>query len=139
MERIATHSGIVVAADHGTVTVRMRVQSACSSCEAHAHCGFAESKDKTVEVQTSDWRSYAPGDPVVVAVNTELGLRAVLLAYLLPAAVLLAVFVFLTCAGLSEVVVALLSLASVALYGFILYLSRTRLQRRFSFSLSRPE
>lgn len=135
MEKIATHPGIVTAVTHRHVTVQMKVVSACASCEAHGRCGFAEKKDKIVEVDTPDWQQYQPGDSVTVVINSGRGLQAVLIAYVMPAIVLLGAFALFCCLRLSEPLVALLTLAVVGLYALFLYLIRHRLQRRFTFQL----
>lgn len=137
MEKIVRHSGVVSAVEPRIVHVQMRVVSACASCEAHSKCGFAEAKDKIVDVETSDWKSYQVGDPCTVTIRTGNGVKAVLIAYVLPAAVLLAAFIAFSLFIPSEGVVALLSLAVVCLYGLVLYLFRSRLQRQFSFSISK--
>lgn len=135
MEKIIRHSGTIIAITPGQVTVRMQVLSACASCESHAHCGFAEKKDKEVTVATSRWRDYAVGDSVQVVIEGRNGLRAVAIAYVLPACLLLAFFALFCCLHLPEALVALLTLATVALYVLLLYLFRHRLQQRFTFRL----
>ena len=132
MAKIATHDAIVTSVTPGRITAQMHVSSACASCEAHAKCGFADSKEKLVEVETPHWQQYHEGDSIVVEIKSGLGLLAVLIAYILPAVVLLAVFAVLTLAHLPEVWVALLTLVAVALYGVVLYLFRNRLQRKFA-------
>lgn len=139
MEKIATHSGIVTAVTPKHVTVQMQVISACASCESHGRCGFAEKKDKSVEVDTPDWRSYLPGDRVTVVIHSGRGLQAVLIAYVMPAVVLLAAFALFCSLHLSEPLVALLTLLVVAAYGMILYAVRHRLQRKFTFQLNKIE
>ncbi len=136
MEKLATHDGIVTQVSPGALKVQMHVVSACSSCEAHAHCGFAESRDKIVDIQTPDWQQYHVGDEVKVIIRAGRGLLAVLVAYVFPALLLLAVFIALTLAHLPEVWVAIVTLLAVALYGGVLYLCRRRLQRRFTMSVA---
>ena len=135
MDRIATHSGTVTEVREGSVTVRMQVGSACASCEAHAKCGFAESKDKEVVIDTPDWQEYHTGDPATVIIDTSQGLHAVLIAYLIPAILFLAVFTVLCCLRVGEGVTALVTLAAVVLYGCLLYRHRRHLQRHFTFRL----
>lgn len=135
MEKIATHPGTVTAVTDHHVTVQMQVLSACASCEAHARCGFAEKKDKVVEIDTPDWQRYQPGDRVTVVIQSGRGLQAVLIAYVLPAVVLLAAVVLCSALGLSEPLAALLTLLAVGCYGAFLYAIRRRLQRRFTFQL----
>ena len=134
--RIATHDGVVVAARQGAVTVKIEAVSACASCQAHAHCGFAESKEKTFDVPCPDWQTYAPGEAVTVAVDESRGLLAVWIAYLLPALILIALAVSLSALGLPEGVAALASLAGLGIYILVLYLRRQKVERRFTLTLS---
>ena len=139
MAQIATHDGIVIASGGGIVKVQMHVLSACSSCEAHEKCAFVDNAEKIVEVPTSDWQKYAAGDKVVVSVNETLGLLAVLLAYLLPAVLLIAAIVVTSIVTGNEGIAALVTLIITALYFFILYRFRNRLQRKFSFGIMSAE
>ena len=132
-----SHDGIVSAVRQGLVTVTVTVNSACHQCHAHGSCGFAESKDKTLEIATPEWERYHVGDAVVVTVNESLGLGAALLAYLLPAALLLAVLMPLLHL-MSEPLAVLLTLAALALYYMVLYLCRNKLQKKFTIGLSHP-
>lgn len=136
MQEIARHTGKVVSISDGSVRVLITTLSACGSCEAHAHCGFSESRDKEIIVDTPDWQHYQPGQQVTVTVNERLGLAAVWWAYLFPAALLLAVVIALLCAADSEPLAVVIGLAAVAAYYIVLYLFRHRLQRRFSFGIS---
>lgn len=134
MEKIATHNGVVTSSADGCVKVMMEVHSACSSCQAHAHCGFSESAHKEVSIDTSDWRNYTEGDSVEVIISEGRGMAAVWWAYLLPAILLIACFATLYSIG-NELVAALGTLGFVAVYYGVLWMFRQRLQRRFSFRL----
>ena len=136
MEKVAQHDGIVTEVLQGTVRVQIHAVSACASCEAHSKCGFADSKDKTMDIDTPLWQQYHEGDPVTVTIAANRGLQAVAIAYLLPSLLLLAIFVTLTTLHLSEGWVALITLLGVALYASILYLCRHRLQRKFTMTIT---
>ena len=137
METVATHAGTVVEVAENQVKVQMQVLSACASCEAHARCTFAEKKDKMVDIATPDWRQYAPGDRVTVIINSGLGLLAVLIAYVLPALLILAIFAVIYALHLPELWIALITILATGLYGVVLYLCRNRLQQRFTFRLKK--
>ena len=139
METVATHPGTVISSDNKQVKVKMEVISACASCEAHARCTFSEKKDKVVDIDTPDGEQYAPGDRVTVIINSGHGLLAVLIAYVLPALLILAVFALLYALHLPELWIALATLLSVGLYALALYFFRNRLQRKFTFRLSKSK
>ena len=137
MSSIATHDGTVKEISSGTVKVEMHVVSACSSCKAHEKCAFVDKADKIVEVETSDWQQYSVGDSVIVSVNESLGLLAVLLAYILPAVVIIGSIALLQITSASEVLTATITLIVTALYFLLLYHLRDKLQRRFSFGITK--
>ena len=137
MNQIATHDGKVIATANGMVRVEMHVVSACSSCKAHEKCSFVDKADKIVEVETPEWRNYHEGDTVTVSVNEGLGLLAVLLAYFLPAVIIIAAVVLLSLYTGSELLAALVPIALIAIYFLLLYKLHDRLQRKFSFGIEK--
>ena len=137
MNQIATHDGIVIAVEEGLVRVEMHVVSACSSCKAHEKCAFVDKDDKIVEVETPDWKEYQEGDSVTVSVNEGLGLLAVLLAYFLPAVIIIAAVVLISQLTQSEALAAVVPIVLIAIYFVILYKLRDRLQRKFTFGIKK--
>ena len=135
-QRIASHDGIVTAVNKGVVTVRIEAVSACAACAAHGRCGFAESKEKSIEVPTSDWSRYSLGDAVTVHVDESRGMLAVWLAYVLPAILMIAVIVGLSLVGLPEWLVVLGSFTILGIYIFILYLRRRHVERHFTLTIT---
>lgn len=134
--RIASHDGIVKKVRKGFVEVQIKSISACATCQAHARCGFAESKDKTVEVPTSDWQSYSEGERVTVHIDESRGMLAVWIAYVLPALLLIAAIVTLSLLHLPEWAVVLSAFAVLGLYILVLYLSRRKVESRFTLTIS---
>ncbi len=137
MEKIATHPGTVTQVEKGRVVVQMRVLSACAACEAHGRCGFADAKDKIVEVDTRDWQQYQVGDHVTVVIQSGNGMKAVFIAYVMPGLLLLGSFIAFYLLKIGDGLTALLSLLVVALYGGILYLLRDKLQKKFTFQIKK--
>lgn len=135
-ERIASHQGVVTAVQPGRVQVRIQAVSACASCAAHAKCGFAESKDKTVDVPAADWQRYSQGDLVTVHIDQSRGMLAVWIAYVLPAVLMLAVIIGLSLAQLPEWSVVLSAFVVLALYVAVLYLRRRKVESRFTLTVT---
>lgn len=134
-----THPGIVTAVKPAFVTVQIESTSACAACQAHARCGFAESKTKTLDIPLSHSPSqttYQVGDTVTVTIDHTHGLLATWWAYILPALLLIAAIVAFSLAGLSEPLVILLSLLSLGLYILLLYLLRHKLDSRFTLTVT---
>lgn len=135
---IAEHDGIVVKSDNGEVTVQIEAQSACSACEAHGKCGFAESKAKEIAIRTKEWQDYKAGDRVTVGINKNLGLKAAAIAYILPGSLMIAVFIVLN-HYVGDLWSAIATLAFVGLYWCVLALFGKRMQRQFTFKLRKTD
>lgn len=132
------HCGEVVRVADNKVWVRMTVNSACSGCHARAVCGVDESKDKIVEVATSDAVSYSVGESVEVALESRsVGAKSVFLAYVVPFFVLLIVLVGLTAFGASEGVAALSAIAGVGIYYVVLWLMNSRIEKTIKFIITK--
>ena len=134
MAHIATHPGTVTAVSQGTVRVQIVSLSACASCQAHSRCGFAEAKEKELDIETRQWATYSPGQQVEVVISESRGLLAVLLAYVLPSLLLIGSLVGLLSIT-NEGLAALGSIGVVALWYGLLYLCRHRLQNKFTFEI----
>ena len=137
MQQVAKHIGKVNGIRPGAVSVVIESISACAACEAHSKCGFSESKEKQMEIETPLWNEYQEGDTVEVQINQGLGLMAVLWAYLLPAILLLASLMLTLLNGMGEGLSILIAFGVLLIYLIILYANRHRLQRRFSFQIEK--
>lgn len=136
LERIASHDGVVTDVAKDRVRVRIQAVSACATCAAHARCGFAESKDKEVDIPAADWQRYVPGQMVTVHIDESRGMLAVWLAYVLPAVLMLAVIIGLSFAHLPEWTVILAAFATLGLYILVLYLRRRKVESHFTLTLT---
>lgn len=134
--RIASHAGTVLSTKKGFVSVQIEAISACATCQAHAHCGFAESKNKTLDIPTADWQQYHEGDAVTVHIDESRGMLAVWIAYVLPALLMLAVIIGLSLAHLPEWAVVLAAFAILGLYILLLYLRRRKVESRFTLTIT---
>ena len=128
------HDGIVIAIkDDGVVRVRIVQTSACASCKAKQMCASAESSEKEMDVQMlTDMASIQLGDTVEVMVQQKMGWKAVLLAYVLPFVVMMAVVVLLN-GVVKEEVSGTIALCTMGVYYIVLGLFKNRIQKEFSF------
>ncbi len=124
------HLGIVENIQGSHLSVRIVQTSACAACSAKGHCSSADSKDKIIDIIDTA-ASWKVGDKVMVVGEMSMGMMAVVLAFVLPF-VLLIVSLFLFMALMeNELYAALLSLAVLVPYYFILWLNKTRLKQKF--------
>lgn len=119
-----------------SVRVRIVQTSACAACKVAGHCSAAESKEKVVEVVDCRAAAYAPGDSVVVSIEPSTGRRAVILAFVVPFLILVAVLVIALWAIGDEGVAAIIALASLVPYYLLLHGMERRLARKFSFVIN---
>jgi positive regulator of sigma E activity len=101
-------------------------------------CGVDESKDRIVEVATSDAAAYSVGESVEVALaSRSVGAKSVLWAYVVPFFVLLVVLVGLTMFGASEGIAALSAIAGVGVYYVVLWRMNSRIEKTIKFIITK--
>ena len=143
------HDGIIIALNEDdTALVRIVQTSACAACKAKAMCASAESAEKEMTVVLLGDEQWAVGDTVEVMVQQKMGWKAVMLAYLLPFFVMLAVM-FLGNGLLAmgdgatgllgdeakrEAVLGTVALCAMAVYYLVLGMFKDKLQKEFSFT-----
>ena len=142
------HDGIIIALNEdGTALVRIVQTSACAACKAKAMCASAESAEKEMTVMLLGDGQWAVGDTVEVMVQQKMGWKAVVLAYLLPFFVMLAVMFIgngLLAIGdgqlamgdgaKREAVLGTVALCAMAVYYLVLGMFKDKLQKEFSFT-----
>ena len=143
------HDGIIIALNEdGTALVRIIQTSACAACKAKAMCASAESAEKEMTVVLLGDEQWALGNEVEVMVQQKMGWKAVVLAYLLPFFVMLAVMFVGNgllamgdgATGLlgdetkREAVLGTVALCAMALYYLVLGMFKDKLQKEFSFT-----
>lgn len=129
------HLGIVENIQGSHLSVRIVQTSACAACSAKGHCSSADSKDKIIDIADTAAASYRVGEKVMVVGEMSMGMMAVVLAFVLPFVLLIfSLFLFMALMA-NELYAALLSLAVLVPYYFVLWLNKTRLKQKFSFTI----
>ena len=147
--KMIKHDGIIIALNEdGTALVRIVQASACAACKAKAMCASAESAEKEMTVVLLGDEQWAVGNEVEVMVQQKMGWKAVVLAYLLPFFVMLAVMFIgngllamgdgatglLGDEAKREAVLGTVALCAMAVYYLVLGLFKDKLQKEFSFT-----
>ena len=127
------HEGIIESLGAEGCTVRILQASACSSCSARQLCRSSESKEKLVEVR-GHYPTLHVGDRVMLVGSVRQGLRASVLAYVVPLVIMLVVL-FLVTHHYGEKPGALAALLALALYYGVLFLLKDKLAGQFSFRI----
>ena len=128
-----SHSGVVESVEDGCVHVRIVQTSACSACKVAGYCNASESKEKMVDVYTTDTQRYSVGQAVTVMASRQVAAHALLLGFGLPFLVLVGVLVVVLQMTGNELWAALAGLLSLAPYYLLLYFLRNRLRDKLSF------
>ncbi len=135
---IIKHSGEVIRIEGSTVYVKMTVISACGSCQARMVCGASESTEKVVEVVSSQSSEFKVGDKVEVALGKRsMGVRSVVLAYLIPLLVLSLLLVVAIQIGINEGIAALSAILGVGCYYLVLYPFRNIVGKTVKFIITK--
>ena len=129
------HLGIVENIQGSHLSVRIVQTSACAACSVKGHCSSADSKDKIIDIIDTAAASYQGGENGMVVGETSMGMQAVALAFIIPFVLLIfTLFLFMALIE-NELYAALLSLAVLVPYYYILWLNKTRLKQKFSFTI----
>ena len=134
--KMIKHDGIIIGLNEdGTALVRIVQTSACAACKAKAMCASAESAEKEMTVVLLDDEQWAVGNEVEVMVQQKMGWKAVVLAYLLPFFVMLAVMLVGNAIwAIREEILGTVALCAMALYYLVLGMFKDKLQKEFSFT-----
>lgn len=130
------HLGIVENIDGPRLKVRIVQSSACSACSVRGHCSASEQKEKLIDVYNVDNVACQVGERVMVVGATSMGMKAVLLAFVLPFVLVVAtLFAAMRWTGGDEALSALTGLGVLFPFYLIIYMCRERLGRTFTFTL----
>ena len=127
------HPGKIIEITPEYTTVEIMVPSSCSECHAKGLCGMSEEQEKVISVPTDPYAAYKVGDQVQVCTKMTMGFKAAWISYVIPLAVLMILILSLSLVFDSEAVAGLASVGGVALYYFVIWLLRGRLQNEFTF------
>lgn len=136
MEKFIQHRGIVKNIENNTVFVCIEQQSACSACHARSACLASDKKEKIIEVIDNGF-GLKVGDEVIVSVKSSLGMRAVMIAFVMPFLLIMAaVFVGTKSTG-DEGLGGLAGLFLLFPYYIVLYILRDKINKKFIFTVSK--
>jgi sigma-E factor negative regulatory protein RseC len=133
-----SRSGIVSKITSENITVNIISVSACSECSAKGLCTAFERKEKFIFVSNTG-QNVQCGDKVNVIMEVNKGIKAVVLAYFIPTLVVIALLLFLLEAGTGELYAGVISLLSLVVYYFVIYLIRKRLKKQFYFYIEKAD
>lgn len=127
------HSGTVIGVEKGVLKVEIMNSSACGACGAAQICSASEKRRKVVDVLPSDGVEYAVGDVIKFVGEESMGVKAVVIAYVIPTLLVVGGLVSAHLAGCGDGASALAGLLPLVPYYIALSLLRHKLDRSFVF------
>lgn len=128
-------NGTVESVGDKTLKVQIHNNSACSACHSKSMCTSLGSGDRIIEVEFSYEQKVFPGDNVNIQMISSSGWKAVVLGYIIPFILLITTLIIAT-NFTGEALSAILSLAILIPYYFMLFLFRNKIKKYFRFTLS---
>jgi sigma-E factor negative regulatory protein RseC len=128
--------GIVENTDKGIVSVRISQVSACSDCHSKSSCSLFGMGEKTIEIKDESGEYHA-GDRVGIAITQPMGNKAIVLGYFIPFLLVMLTLILLTLFHFKEWQAGLLALSMLIPYYILLFFSRTKLRKTFTFTLKK--
>ena len=132
MTNTIEHQGVIISIDDSIAHVKIEQTSACASCHVKSVCGASEKSEKIIDANIMD-NTLTVGDQVTIIGQKSLGLQAILLAYVLPFMIIVAVLFIANVFTTNELIIGTCALASLIPYLVILRLVRNRIQAKFQF------
>jgi sigma-E factor negative regulatory protein RseC len=132
----ASRSGVVSGITAENIEVNIISMSACSGCHTKGLCTAFEQEAKIISVPNIG-QDVQQGDKVNVMMKISMGMKAALLAYLLPVVVVVAALLLMLETGAGELYAGVISLISLAGYYFVIYLIQDKLKKQFSFFIEK--
>lgn len=130
-----SHSGVIESIDGDGVHVRIVQTSACAACKVAGYCNAAESKEKVIDVHSTDTTSYKVGQTVTVTTSGQVAVRALLWGFGVPFLILVGVLVVVLWLTDNEGTAALSGIAALAPYYLLLWLLRDRMREQLAFAI----
>lgn len=134
-EETVSHEGVITKIDDDTLEIKIIAQSACAACHAKSACTMSDQAEKVLTVPKPEGQDFQLFQKVKVVMAVGQGNKAAIFAYLVPIILLLAALFICLGIGLSEGLSALIGIAALIPYYFILYLCRNQLKKKFDYRI----
>jgi positive regulator of sigma E activity len=129
------HQGVVTRITGNTLSINLINTSTCSSCHVKSFCNVSDVDNKSVEVIQPSGEKVKKGDQVIVNYEKSLGPLALLLGYLVPFFLVIAVLIITLLITENEAVSGLSSLLVLIPYYILLYFFKEKLKTKFTFTI----
>ena len=126
------YRSIVTDVRPGILQVEIRDETVCAACSAQKSCCMSGSREKRLEIPYTSG-DYRPGDQVTVVGKTSMGLKAVVIAFILPLFIILLSLLAVSSMKMDERQAAIISLSALTVYYFGIYFFKNKIKQTFTF------
>ncbi len=137
MSQNIEHQGEVVDIDSEYITVEIISHSACASCSSKSVCHLGETESKIIQIPNGGGEEYEVGERVNVLLKRSMGYKALWLSYIVPLVIMMVLLLVLSALKVSEPVMGLGVLLSLALYYLGVYVMRNRIKKEIIFTIEK--
>ncbi len=127
------HEGVVLSADTQKAKVLIEQTSACAGCHAKGACTAFDKDEKIIDALVLTDQTFHIGERVMIVGQRSIGVQAVLMAFVVPFVLIIAVLAIVLAIAGNELYAALGGLLVLLPYYLLIYLMRERIQREFKF------
>lgn len=131
-----SHSGVVRSVSDEMIVVSIAAKSSCGDCHAKTICGFSEISEKLVHIKPDCDKQFKPGDEIQVVMDSSIGTKAVLWAYMIPLFILMAT-VLICMQFMNELASFCIACTLLGCHFFLLHKNKQRFERNFSFKIKK--
>ena len=135
MNETVSHEGVITKLTDTEVEITIVSLSACAACHAQSACNLSDQAEKVLTLPRPEGQPLRLFQKVNVKMGTGQGNLAAVLAYLVPLVLLVGVLFAAMGLGAGEGLAALIALAALVPYYWVLYWKRDKLKRRFRYEI----
>jgi sigma-E factor negative regulatory protein RseC len=128
--------GVIEEIANGRAKVRISSFTACSDCHAQNSCVFFGNTTRYIDVPVHE-DEFCKGESVQISIKRTHGLKASILAYLIPFVIMIIILILLSFFHINELISGVVAMLTVFLYFLAFYFFRNRMHKAFTFILSK--
>lgn len=132
-----SHYGKVTDKDAQGIKVEITRYSACHNCDAKHGCGLMECKNKIIYIPTAKTDNFNKGDDVLVNMENNSGMYAVILGYILPLILMFSTLLIVFLLTDNQIKGGISAIIILIPYYLGLFLMRKRIAGKIHFTVSK--
>lgn len=129
-------SATVIRADASEIEVEVCRPEACAACKAKSVCSDGGGQGKRMTL-VNDGQGYRVGEQVTLIMRRSSGLKAVVIAYLVPVFLIVAALLTFQAMQVKDIIAAMTTLGILGLYFLIIRLLRGRINRELTIEIEK--